>query len=274
MKAAVASREDLDYLVFQRRIREKTGIDLSAYKRPQMERRLRSLIHQAGAESFHHYLQLLEKSPEVMDEFRRRMTINVSELFRNADKFEELQAELLPELSAAADHLRIWSAGCSYGAEAYSLAILLQELSAAARRARILGTDIDDEMLARAREGVFSDADMKNVSPIRRRHFFAKTETGWRAADCLRQMMEFRHHDLLTDPFERGFHLILCRNVVIYFTDEAKVGLYRRFCRSLDPRGVLFIGSTEHIFDAREMGLEPISAFFYRKTAPGDTEGD
>lgn len=267
MKTLVASREDLDYLVFQKKIKEKTGLDLAAYKRPQMERRLRSLLAQAGAASFHHYLQLLERTPALLEEFRHRMTINVSELFRNPDKFAELEQELLPELLTNAPRLQVWSAGCSYGAESYSLAILLQELSPEARRSRILSTDIDDEMLARARSGLFSEAEMKNVSQVRRQRFFTPAEEGWKAAEALRQMIDFRHHDLLAEPFEKGFHLILCRNVVIYFTDDAKEGLYRRFCSSLVPGGLLFIGSTEHIFGARELGLEPISAFFYRKAA-------
>ena len=259
------TREDLDYFVFQRRIKEKTGIDLTAYKRPQMERRLRSLISQSGATSFQQYLHLLDKSPQLMDEFRNRMTINVSELFRNPEKFEELQNDILPRLQSGDRRLRIWSAGCSYGAEAYSLAIILHESALGALNQPILATDIDNEILNRAREGVFSEADMKNVSVIRRRRHFTPIADSWRVADSLRSLVEFRRHDLIAGPFERGFDLILCRNVVIYFTDEAKAHLYRRFRNSLEPGGVLFIGSTEHIIDAREIGFEPVSSFFYRR---------
>jgi len=266
------AREDLDYFVFQRRIKEKTGIDLTAYKRPQMERRLRSLISQSGATSFQQYLHLLDKSPQMMDEFRKRMTINVSELFRNSDKFEELQNDILPRLQFVDRRPRVWSAGCSYGAEAYSLAIILHESVPGALNPPILATDIDTEILNRAREGVFSEADMKNVSAMRRRRYFTPVAGGWRVADTLRPFVEFRRHDLIADAFERGFDLILCRNVVIYFTDDAKAHLYRRLWSSLRPGGVLFIGSTEHIMDAREIGLEPISAFFYRRPVSGGAE--
>ena len=272
MTSLATSREDLDYLLFQRRIKEKTGIDLSSYKRPQMERRLRALANSAGAHTFREYLILLERDPDLLDAFRRRITINVSELFRNPDKFDELRDAIIPALALTRDRLRIWSAGCSYGAEAYSLAVILHELFGAGAPAhRILATDIDDEMLALARQGHFSDADMKNVGRARRVRFFAPDRGDWRAADPLRQMIDFRRHDLLTEPFARDFDLILCRNVVIYFTDEAKARLYRRFRDSLAPAGVLFIGSTEHIFSVRDIGLEPISSFFYRRMATEDT---
>jgi chemotaxis protein methyltransferase CheR len=166
----------------------------------------------------------------------------------------------------------VWSAGCSYGAEAYSLAIIFHELPSGALKSPILATDIDTEILQRAREGVFTDADLKNVSGARKRRHFAPVAGGWRVGDHLRPSVEFRRHDLIADAFERGFDLILCRNVVIYFTDEAKAELYRRLWTSLTPGGVLFIGGTEHIIDSRQIGFEPISSFFYRKPAPGAPE--
>jgi chemotaxis protein methyltransferase CheR len=273
MTTLTTSRDDLDYLLFQRRIKEKTGIDLSGYKRPQMERRLRALATSAGARSFREYAALLERDPKLLETFRSRVTINVSELFRNPDKFHELKDTIIPALARDHDRLRIWSAGCSYGAEAYSVAIILHELfGPAAQRHLILATDIDDEMLGLARQGRFSDADMKNVDRARRARFFLSDAHGWRAAEPLRQMIDLKRHDLLTEPFERDFDLILCRNVVIYFTDEAKARLYRKFRASLAPGGMLFIGSTEHIFSAREIGLEPISSFLYRTASVAPAE--
>jgi len=265
MRSGIRQLEDLDYEVFQRRIKQKMGIDLASYKRPQMERRLRGLIKQAGANSFYEYLRLLEENPALLEAFRQRMTINVSELFRNPDRFRELETDVVPKLLEDFGELKAWSAGCSYGAEAYSLAIVFQKLPAAAGRCSILATDIDDEMLDRAREGLFSEADMKNVNAERRRRFFDQEGDRWRVKPLLRQRLLFRHHDLLSDQFEKGFHLVLCRNVVIYLTDQAKTRLYQRLRDSLLPGGVLLIGSTEYIMEARRIGLEPFSAFFYRK---------
>lgn len=267
MKAAVRSPEDLDYAIFVKRIAKKTGLDLRAYKRKQMERRLRSLALQRGAGSLREFFDMLDRDPELLEQFRRRMTINVSELFRNPDKFLELESEILPQLMARAAELKIWSAGCSYGAEAYSLAILLAEKRAfpLGQSPPVLGTDIDEEMLARARDGLFSEADTKNVSAARRRRFFVSEDGLYRVRPQIRSMVEFRYHNLLHDDFDRGFHLILCRNVVIYFTDEAKDELYGRFAESLAEGGVLFIGGTERIFAAEAVGLKFISPFFYQR---------
>ena len=263
MKSAIGHAGDLDYSVFVRRVAEKTGIDLGSYKRKQMERRLRSLAQGYGTSSLLEFYDLLERDAEVLDQFRRRMTINVSELFRNPDKFEELRRNMLPGLLRTARRPKVWSAGCSHGAEAYSVAILLRELGAA--EAWILGTDIDEDMLARAREGRFSEADMKNVSPLRRRRFFRQDGRWHSVRPELRHMVQFRHHDLLRDRCDKGFHLILCRNVVIYFTEEAKDRLYPRLYESLAPGGVLFTGSTERISRAQRLGFESLSGFFYRR---------
>jgi len=265
MKTSLSSSEDLDFLIFQRRIKEKLGLDLSCYKRKQMERRLRSLVTQAGAKSFREYLQMMERDPEMLEAFRNRVTINVSELFRDPDKFKELATQVLPALLARTHRPRIWSAGCSNGAEAYSLAMLLHEAGIESAKALILATDIDHEMLARAREGLFADADIKNVSAFRRRRFLSRASDAYRVSDDLRRLIEFRHHDLLSEDFETDFHLLLCRNVTIYFTDDAKERLYRRFYNSLAPAGVLLVGATERIFSAREIGFESISPFFYRR---------
>ncbi len=268
MRTAVRGREDLDYVIFVKRIAEKTGVDLGAYKRKQMERRLRSLASQCGASSLREFFHMLERDPSLLELLWKRMTINVSELFRNPDKFVELEKNILPRLAARAGRLRVWSAGCSYGAEAYSVAMLLEELSSPWQGPPILATDIDEEMLARAREGVFSEADMKNVSRARRRRFFVQGEGQYRGRPEVRRLVEFREHDLLQDDFEGRFHLVLCRNVVIYFTDEAKDRLYRKFFDSLTDGGVLFIGGTERIFGAEAIGFKPISAFFYEKPMP------
>lgn len=269
MRATVTPDEDLDYRIFVKRVAEKMGIDLSCYKRKQMERRLRSLARQYGASTLQQFYARLVADPDALEQFRKRMTINVSELFRNPEKFEELGADILPGLVSDTRRLKVWSAGCSYGAEAYSVAMLARGMSLGKEAISILGTDIDGEMLARAREGTFLETDMKNVLPVRRRRFFVSEGGGYRVRPEIREMVEFRHHDLLRDEFERGFHLILCRNVVIYFTDEAKDRLYRKFFESLAPGGVLFIGSTERIFEAEAIGFEHLRAFFHRKPVSG-----
>ncbi len=264
MNSTLAPAPDLDYAVFVRRVLKRTGIDLRSYKRKQMERRLRSLALRYGASTLAEFYAKLDADPSVLEEFRKRVTINVSELLRNPDKFDELGKKIIPRLPSRAP-LKVWSAGCSYGAEAYSVAILACESSRSGDRTRILATDVDEEMLARGREGLFSESDMKNVSPARRRRFFTPENGCYRIRPETKQMISFQHHDLLRDKFPSDLHLILCRNVVIYFTEEAKQRLFREFFESLQPGGVLFIGSTERILDANEIGFEHLSPFFYLK---------
>jgi len=259
-----AGLADIDFAAFKRKVKASYGLDLDAYKRPQMERRLRANMERCGAGTFQQYYSFLQKDPALVEEFLDRVTINVSELFRNTDQFEVLRTKVLPELFKRHSVLSVWSAGCSYGAEAHTLAILLREQTPD-RPHSILGTDIDDKMLARARRGLFRDEELRNVSSARLKRFFQHTADGYEVLPELRHLMSFKKHDLLKDPFRTGFDLILCRNVVIYFTDEAKSDLYRRFHQSLAPGGFLFVGGTERVVGAVEIGFEAAYPFFYRK---------
>jgi chemotaxis protein methyltransferase CheR len=235
-----------------------------------MERRLRSVARRAGAGDLDGYLAHLRRDVAAREAFLDHMTINVSELFRNPERFAELEREVLPELlrTAAGGGLRAWSAGCSYGAEPYTIGVLLREAAPAGAH-EILATDLDERMLARAREGRFEEADMRAVTPARRAAWFEPDGAGGvRARDELRRMMRVRRLDLLADRFPERQDLILCRNVVIYFTDDAKDRLYRRFLEALRPGGVLFVGATERVPRAEEMGWEKAGMFFYRRLAP------
>jgi len=256
-----------DYLWFCEQVLRKTGLDLQQYKRPQMERRLRSMAERVSARNLEEYWTILEKDHQLFTQFIDRITINVSELFRNPEKFEELRQVILPEISRLGSPLKVWSAGCSYGAEPYSLAILLEEIRPLSYH--ILATDVDETILNKAREGYFAPEDMRNVSSQWRQKYFVQLDNRYQVKPELKRNITFRKHNLLADPFDGGFHLIVCRNVVIYFTEEAKDRLYRRFFQSLVPGGVLFVGSTERIFNYRELGFEMPLSFFYRKPALG-----
>lgn len=256
-----------DYLWFCERVLARTGLDLKQYKRPQMERRLRSMAERVGARDLQEYWAVLEKDAGQFAYFIDRITINVSELFRNPEKFDELRRVILPELRRLGSPLKVWSAGCSYGAEPYSLAILLEEMRPL--QYHILATDVDETILNKAREGYFAPEDMRNVSAEWRKRYFIQQDSRYQVKPELKRNISFRKHNLLADPFDTGFHLIVCRNVVIYFDEEAKDRLYARFFQSLVPGGVLFVGSTERIFNYRELGYEMPLSFFYRKPRYG-----
>jgi chemotaxis protein methyltransferase CheR len=256
-----------DYARFCGGVKQLCGIDLFQYRPGQMERRLRSFARRSGHTDLDGYLTALKRDVAARSAFLDHMTINVSELFRNPERFQELEGRYIPDLLAGAKGrgLRVWSAGCSYGAEPYTLAILLKE--AGPRLIHdLVATDLDETILARAREGYFTEADLQNVSPERRVRWFDPQPDGrLRAKPELRTMVRFGKLDLLKDPYPRTRDLILCRNVVIYFNDDAKERIYERFHEILQPGGTLFVGSTERVNDAARLGWERPGTFFYRK---------
>lgn len=251
------------YPVFRRTVHDITGIDLDCYKGTQMERRLQTIMRRVGVPDLAAYARLLAVTPARVKEFQDFLTINVSEWLRNSDKFEELQRSILPDLLKRSPRLKIWSAGCSNGSEPYSVAMILEEIDPMGRH-QILATDLDVEILKAAQAGVYTDKDIRAVSPARRSRFFLQDGDKFTIKPELRSRVQFERQNLLSDPFPTDVDLILCRNVVIYFTEEAKDELYRRFHKALKPNGILFVGGTESLLRARDLGYASVSPFFYR----------
>ena len=232
-----------------------------------MRRRIASLAEKSGCSSFGAYSQLMDKDVNVLESFLDRMTINVTELMRNPAHFEDLKASILPKLIAQrkGTPLSIWSAGCSYGAEAYTVSMLLHEVDPTGAH-KIKGTDIDLAIIAKAERPFFSAIDMVNVSAGRREAHFHECVGSYQPKIHLKQKVRFGRQDLLTDTYPAAeYDLILCRNVVIYFTDDAKEAIYRNLYKSLKPGGVLFVGGTERIASRREIGFELVKSFFYQR---------
>ena len=258
--------DDLGYATFQRTVLRLTGVDLTSYRQGQMRRRLESLVQRTGASGFLDYSKLLEKDPARLQEFRDYFTINVTEFFRDVDRFRYLETRVLPKLLERRAGLKVWSAACSIGAEPYSVAILLKELAPTLPH-KIVATDVDATVLARARRGDgYLTSDVRAVPPARLAKAFTKDEKGTYALKPeYKTMVELRQHNLLTPPPSKGFDLIMCRNVVIYFTDEAKAQLYKNLVNALRPGGVLFVGGTEMVAGAQHLGLAAIGPSFYCK---------
>jgi len=256
---------DPGYALFTQKVKQLTGIDLSRYKSNQMERRLGTMMRRVGVDGYATYARLIERDATALKELKEFITINVSEFFRNPEKFDELKGSILPQLLQQSPRLNIWSAGCSNGAEPYTVAMILDELTPGVQH-RILATDLDEEVLKAARAGVYQERDLKSVSDGVRRRYFTLSGEAWQVKPAILSRVEFRQHNLLRDPFESGFDLIICRNVVIYFTEETKDELYRRFHQSLRSGGLLFVGGTESILRARDLGFTPVAPFFYQKS--------
>jgi len=256
-----------DFEAFRQRAYKITGLDLTSYKVPQMHRRLSALLTRVGVRNFADYARLLEHDTQRRQEFRDFVTINVSEFFRDGDRFGDLERRM-QGLIGTKGALRAWSAGCSIGAEPYSLAMMLLEM-APGRSHSILATDIDETILARARSASdYLAADIRNVGKARMERWFTADGKGrYTLNPAPRTLVTFKKHDLLRDRAPQGgpFDLVCCRNVVIYFTEEAKERIYSGFVDSLRPGGVLFIGATEAIMQPKPLGLQVVGPGFYQK---------
>jgi chemotaxis protein methyltransferase CheR len=253
-----------DYVEFCTFLRKVTGIDLSQYKRPQMERRLRSFYANKGIQSLTESFDRIRNDPTHLDELLDRITINVSQLWRNPEQWEIIHKALLPEL-AQTGQIRAWSAGSSYGAEAYTLATLCH-IVCPQKRVTIQGTDIDKRMVARARLGLFSVEDARSAPPDLLKLGFEGIDGGWRARLELRKMTRFDVGDLLQgQPRPESYDLILCRNTVIYFSEPIRDELHARLARALRPGGYLVVGSTERVSQPTQLGLTSKQPFIYRK---------
>lgn len=255
-----------EYIYVKKKIREFTKIDLDNYGSKQMMRRLDSYISRSKALNIANYFKLLERDSSELARLRDFLTINVSEFFRDTVHFQVLQTRILPELLKHNKRLNIWSAGCSNGAEPYSIALMLEHLTPGVYH-RILATDIDTSILSLAENGgPYRPAEIKNISMFFNPQFLAFKDDSFWVNENLRKKVLFRQHDLTRDSFEKAFDLIICRNVLIYFTDEAKKRLKSRFYDSLKIHGVLFVGATETMLDASEIGLQRLYPCFYTRT--------
>ena len=252
------------YEGFVKAFHSLSGLDLKFYKQNQMQRRIISFMNARGYSTFPDFLQALDQDQNLYDAFFKHLTINVSQFFRDANQWTTLRQKIVPLLTAGKTSVKIWSAGCSGGQEPYSMAIMLTEYFPTIRF-KVLATDIDENVLAQAKRGFYKKPDFASTPPELLQKYFIPAQNGYQINDQIRQSVVFQKQNLLTDKFDRDFDLIACRNVVIYFTEAAKEVLYRKFVESLQPGGILFTGSTEHLFGQQTLGLKAVSPFFYRK---------
>ena len=254
-----------EYDCLKLKVKKLTGLSLDAYKREQMMRRLDGYINRGGYSGVIPFCGTIEKDSEELQMLMNFLTNNVSEFYRDAQQFKLLETRVIPDLLSKSKSLNIWSAGCSIGAEPYTVAMMLAELSPYGKH-RILATDLDDQSLDRAQAGgPYSDAHLEQVTSGIKLKNFVRSDEGYVVATRFKKMVDFRRHNLLNDRFEKEFDLIMCRNVTIYFTEETKTELNRKFVDSLKADGVLFIGSTESLLDAQSLGLKRISTCFFSK---------
>lgn len=254
-----------DYEQFKKSILSLTTIDLNAYKEKQMRRRIDTLITKNKMESYSAYVEFIKKDKEKFEQFVNFLTINVSEFYRNPEQWKLLDQNIIPMLiQNFGKNLKIWSAACSTGDEPYSLVMALSK-HLPLNQIKILATDIDKQVIDTARMGLYNEKSLAGVPDEFKRKYFSKIGNSYQISNEIKSRVEFKQHNLLKDTYPAGNHMIVCRNVLIYFTEEAKEEVYKKFNSALAKNGVLFIGSTEQIMNYKELNYQRQSSFFFSR---------
>ncbi|WP_096270459.1 CheR family methyltransferase [Paucisalibacillus globulus] len=253
-----------DYQLFTEKVYSKLGIDLKKYKEAQMKRRLTSLRDKRGYKDFITYFKAINDDLNLLHEFMDRITINVSEFYRNPKRWEVLKDSVIPLIIKNKQELTIWSAACSTGEEPYSIAMLLSEYFPKLKTT-IIATDIDEKVLEKAKQGMYSEQALKELPTNLKVKYFKEIGNQFVVDSAIKRKVTFKKHNLLEDKYPNDVDLIICRNVLIYFTDNAKDTIYQNFSNALTNNGILFVGSTEQIFSPNKFRLALLDTFFYQK---------
>lgn len=251
--AAVAEQLLLDILI---QLRASTGHDFKHYKRATVLRRIERRLQVTAQPDLATYYNFLQEHPDETKALLGDMLIGVTNFFRDREAFEALERDVIPNLVKSLEEtvphreeVRIWSAGCSTGEEAYSLAMLLAEqlaLDASGAKMQVFATDIDERAVTHGRNGVYPEAIITDVPPPRLRQYFAKEKNQhYRVRKEIREKVLFAKHSLLADPPFSQIDLIVCRNLLIYLDREVQRDILQMFHFALRPGGYLFLGSSE-----------------------------
>lgn len=259
---------DLGYELLKKIITENTGFNCEHYKEAHFRRRINVRVRATNSDSYGAYLKLLKKVPEEYGHLVETLTVNVSEFFRNPETFEIIEKEIIPSIvkcrsESLIKSIRIWSAGCAAGEEAYSLAILLHSILKTdfnKYRIRITGTDIDAQSLEKARRGIYSENSLKNIDASIKEHYFLKQGEEYQVIDQLKNITHFKYHDLISGPKLNHFDIIICRNVMIYFKKEIQEQLQLNFHQALEKGGFFVIGKAETLLGSASCCFKPYNS--------------
>jgi two-component system, chemotaxis family, CheB/CheR fusion protein len=244
-------------------LKTSRGFDFTAYKRSSLMRRVLVRMQTIGAQGFAAYLDFLQVDPEEFTRLFNTILINVTSFFRDPANWEYLREQVLPELVGppkSADPIRVWSAGCASGEEAYSIAMLLAEalgMEAFRERVKIYATDVDEEALSHARHAAYGPRAADDVPAPLLERYFDRQDERYVFNKELRRSVIFGRHDLIQDAPISRVDLLICRNCLMYFNSEAQARILSRFHFALAPRGVLFLGKAETLL-AQSVAFEPL----------------
>ncbi|CAN5901740.1 hypothetical protein BH23GEM7_BH23GEM7_25420 [soil metagenome] len=232
-------------------LKRQSGFDFTGYKPAGLMRRVRKRMAEVGVEEFDAYRDYLEVHPDELAELFNTILINVTDFFRDTEAWKRLAEEFIPRIvrgKRAEEPIRVWSAGCSTGEEPYTLVILLAEALGWERfkeQVKIYATDVDDEALARARQGSYTAAELENVPEQLRNRYFETSGNRYAMRTELRRTVIFGRLDLARDAPISRLDMLVCRNTLMYFTAEAQSRILARLHLALNDSGYLFLGRAE-----------------------------
>jgi len=269
--ADISLAEDPAFERLLKFLKESRAFDFTGYKRPSLVRRVRYRMREIGIDSLDDYQDLLQLQPDEFTALFNTILINVTSFFRDAEAWGYLQNEVLSSVLEAAEGapIRVWSAGCATGQEAYSAAMLLHEVLGAQfrERVKIYATDVDDDALEYARQAAYTERELRGLPDRLRDRYFEQVADRWVVIPDLRRSVIFGRNDLTQDAPISRIDVLLCRNTLMYFNAETQSRIISRLGFALRPKGVLFLGKAEMLLNHAAV-FDPIDLKrrFFRKT--------
>ncbi|WNV85550.1 CheR family methyltransferase [Umezawaea sp. Da 62-37] len=257
-------------------LKESRGFDFTGYKRTSLTRRVAHRMNQVSISDHGDYIDYLQLNPDEFDALFNTILINVTGFFRDPGAWEYLRDEVIPVMLAERgpdDPIRVWSAGCASGQEAYSIAIALAEALGPdeyRRRVKVYATDVDDEALAQARQATYETRELEGLPPGLLEKYFEPHEDRYSFRKDFRRAVIFGRNDLVQDAPISRIDLLVCRNTLMYFTQETQSKILGRFHFALVPRGVLFLGKAEMLLShSRVFDAVDLKRRIFRRAANG-----
>jgi len=243
--------DDVNFALYRDLIYAESGITFTPTNRSILESRLKERLREKPGETVTSYLGTIKKNKEELKGFLDSITTNLTRFFRNQAQFDALEKYVIPEvmkIKKAAGTIRIWSAGCSTGEEPYTIAMLLTDILPPGWKFDIIASDLSLKCLMTAKEGFYAENRMEGIPPNYLTKYFTKVDGGYKIIPELQARIRFDYHNLKNDSGQRGFDIVFCRNVIIYFDEPAQKVVIDRFWDAMASKSFLFIGHSESLF--------------------------
>jgi chemotaxis protein methyltransferase CheR len=263
---------DADFEQYRALIYTESGITFTPANRSILESRLKERIREKEGCTVKSYFSTISSNREELKGFLDAITTNLTRFFRNQAQFDALEKFVIPELinikkSTGNTTIKVWSAGCSTGEEPYTIAMLLSDVLPPPWKFEILASDISLKCLMTAKEGFYADNRIEGIPENCLKKYFEKVDGGYHVHPDIQSKIKFDYHNLKNDSGQRGFDIVFCRNVIIYFDETAQTAVMNRFWDAMASKSFLFIGHSESLFgmDTKFEFLKTEWATLYRK---------